>query len=349
MRRICTLLLIAVVGWQTAVAFEPFQPLPQTPPVPENNPLTADKVELGKQLYFDARLSADNRLSCNSCHDLAAGGSDGRTHTVSVGEWRGKRSAPTVWNAAFHNTLYQDGRSPSLEDQVQTHLLDPDIMGMPDAQTVVNRIAAIPGYRKAFARSFGDREPVSYENIARAIATFERTLVTPGGAFDRYLKGDRSALTPAQRRGFETFNEIGCSACHFWVNLAGPQPGLQLESGEGFWELFPNYLGSRYDKQYDLLADKGRYHVTGDELHKHMWRLPTLRNVAVTAPYFHNGSVKTLDEAVQVMAVTQLDRELPRQQVEDIVAFLESLTGPFPVIQPPELPADDGRRKGADR
>ena len=186
--------------------------------------------------------------------------------------------------------------------------------------------------------AFAGENPVTYQNIARAIASFERTLVTPDSDFDRYLNGKQSALTAAQQRGFTTFKETGCAACHFWVNLAGPQPGLQLRAGEGFWELFPNFVGSRYDAQYNLLDDLGRYEVTGEENHKRMWRLPTLRNIAVTAPYFHNGSVATLDEAVRVMATTQLGKELTVQQVNDIVAFLGSLTGRFPEITLPRIP-----------
>lgn len=322
------------------VAFEAFQPLPAQPPYPADNPPSPAKIALGKQLFFDRRLSEDGSISCNSCHDLNSGGDDGRQVSVGVHGRHGKRSTPTLWNVAFYGTLYRDGRSPSLEDQAQTHLLDADIMGMKDAALLEQRIAAIDGYRRQFEQVFGRVESVTAPNIARALADFERTLITPDSAFDRYLRGKKRALTKQQRRGFTTFVDTGCAACHFWVNLAGPQTGLQLEMGEGFWELFPNYLGSRYDQQYRLLDDAGRFHVTGIESHRYMWRVPTLRNIAVTAPYFHNGSVATLAEAVRVMARTQLNRELAETDVQDIVAFLHSLGGRFPRITPPELPPD---------
>lgn len=321
-----------------STAFDAFQPLPAQPPYPEDNAPAADKIALGKQLFFDRRLSDDNSIACISCHDLNSGGDDGRAVSIGVHGRHGKRSTPTVWNVAFYGALYLDGRSPSLEDQVQTHLVDPDIMGMKDAAALEQRLAAIPGYREQFARVFGTERGVTMRNIARAIADFERTLITTDSAFDRYLQGKKRALTRQQKRGFDTFVETGCAACHFWVNFAGPQPGLQLKMGEGFWELFPNYRGSRYESQYRLLDDLGRYHATGDESHKAMWRVQSLRNIAVTAPYFHNGAVATLDEAVRVMAKTQLDKELADGDVADIVAFLHSLTGRFPDVSPPVLP-----------
>ncbi|KAF0192517.1 MAG: cytochrome c peroxidase [Gammaproteobacteria bacterium] len=333
-------IVFALLCIPPVAAFDAFQPLPRQPPYPADNLPAKAKIALGKQLFFDRRLSDDRSVSCNSCHDLMSGGDDGRQVSVGVHGRHGQRSTPTLWNAAFYGALYQDGRSPSLEDQVQTHVLDADIMGLKDAAMLEQRIAAIDGYRQQFDQVFGGANAVTSQNIARAIADFERTLITPDSAFDRYLRGKKRALTEQQQRGFATFIETGCAACHFWVNLAGPQPGLQLEMGEGFWELFPNYLGSRYDQQYRLLDDAGRFHVTGVEGHRYMWRVPTLRNIAVTAPYFHNGSVATLDEAVRVMAKTQLNKEVAAADVKDIVAFLQSLGGRFPRIAPPGLPSE---------
>lgn len=332
--------LMMLVGMSAlAGTFNALQPLPKQPPVPQENPMTPAKVALGKQLYFDARLSLTGTHSCNSCHNVMAGGDDGRAVSVGVNGKTGTRSAPTVWNAAFSTVLYRDGRARSLEEQVKSHLLSPTEMGMPDEQAVVARIAAIPGYRSQFSNIFGGKEPVSYDNIAKAISSYERTLVTPNSAYDHYLSGDKKALSAAAKRGLEEFQKVQCVSCHFWVNLAGPVPGLAFQMGEGFYELFPNYPGTEYEKRYQLADDIGRYNVTGIETDRRMWRVPGLRNVAVTAPYFHNGAVKTLEEAVRVMGKTQLNKDLTEQQVKDIAAFLNSLTGEFPKQTLPRLPA----------
>lgn len=333
--------IILTAMTSVAGAFEAFQPLPDSAPGPADNPQSVEKVGLGKQLYFDPRLSVNVTLSCNSCHNLAAGGEDGRSQAVGVYGRKSRRSTPTIWNAAFHSTLNWYGNEPTLEQQVKDHLLAKEIMGMPNAAAVMARINSIYGYAEQFKKIFGGKESVTYDNIARALASFERTLITPNSAFDRYLAGDKEALSPAAERGFKRFKDIGCSSCHFYVNLAGPQPGLQLKTGEGFWELFPTFAGSAYDAQYGLLDDLGRYEVTGMDNHKRMWRMPTLRNVALTAPYFHNGSVPTLYDAVVVMAKTQLNKEIGDDDASDIVEFLDSLTGEFPDISLPRLPSLD--------
>lgn len=332
--------LMMLVGMSAlAGTFNALQPLPKQPPIPQDNPMTPAKVALGKQLYFDTRLSLAGTHSCNSCHNVMAGGDDGRAVSVGVNGKTGTRSAPTVWNAAFSTVLYRDGRARSLEEQVKSHLLSPTEMGMPDEQAVVARIAAIPGYRSQFSNIFSGKEPVSYDNIAKAISSYERTLTTPNSAYDHYLRGDNKALSAAAKRGLEEFQKVQCVSCHFWVNLAGPVPGLAFQMGEGFYELFPNYPGTEYEKRYQLADDIGRYNVTGIETDRRMWRVPGLRNVAVTAPYFHNGAVKTLEEAVRVMGKTQLNKDLTEQQVKDIAAFLNSLTGEFPKQTLPRLPA----------
>lgn len=332
--------LMMLVGMSAlASTFNALQPLPKQPPIPQDNPMTPAKVALGKQLYFDTRLSLAGTHSCNSCHNVMAGGDDGRAVSVGVNGKTGTRSAPTVWNAAFSTVLYRDGRARSLEEQVKSHLLSPTEMGMPDGQAVVARITAIPGYRSQFSKVFGGKEPVSYDNIAKAISSYERTLATPNSAYDHYLRGDKKALSSDAKRGLEEFQKVQCVSCHFWVNLAGPVPGLAFQMGEGFYELFPNYPGTEYEKRYQLADDIGRYNVTGIETDRRMWRVPGLRNVAVTAPYFHNGAVKTLEEAVRVMGKTQLNKDLTDQQVKDITAFLNSLTGEFPKQTLPRLPA----------
>ncbi len=322
-----TLLVLSV----TASAFEV---LPAVAPAPADNPTTPDKVELGKQLYFDQRLSVNGTVSCNSCHSVMANGTDNRPVSVGVFDKRGGRSAPTVWNAAFLSTQFWDGRAASLEDQAKGPILAGVEMGMPSEAAVVARLKQIPGYVTQFKAVFGGKDSLTYDNIARAIAAFERTLITPNSAVDRHLKGDKSVLSASAKRGMTLMEKVGCTSCHTGPNYAGP---ANLPVGQGFFQRFPSFP-SEYDKQYDLKADLGRHEVTHAAADKHMWRVPTLRNVALTAPYFHNGSVPTLDEAVRVMAKSQLNTVLTNAEVSDIVAFLDGLTGEFPTITMPRLP-----------
>ncbi len=334
-RLLCSvaLLLAAAQAW----SIEPFQPLPAQPPQPADNPVTEAKRELGRLLYFDPRLSFTGALSCNSCHDVFAGGDDGQSRSVGALGLAGKRSAPTLWNVAYQTVYFWDGRAPSLEAAIKAQLLSRTEMGMPNEATLVARVRAIAAYRERFAAAFAGAG-VSGDTIAKALASYVRTLVTPDGPFDRYLKGDKTAISEAARRGFREYIETGCASCHFWVNFSGPVPGLAFQMGEGFYELFPNYVGTEYDEKYRLLEDLGRFLVTGDPGHTYMWRVPSLRNIAETAPYFHNGSVATLEEAVRVMAKTQLDKELSVGQLADIVAFLKTLSGQFPEQAQPVLP-----------
>lgn len=325
-------LLLATPAW----AFDILQALPKEPITPADNPVTSEKAELGKQLFFDPRLSADNTLSCNSCHNLAAGGDDDGAATRLSGK-KLHRSAPTVFNAAYMSRLNWDTRAASLEEQVKDHLLDPQVMAMGVAENVVQKIASVPGYRQQFKKVFGE-SAVNWDNISKAIATFERTLTTPNSPFDQFIQGKDNAISAAAKRGLNLFTEIGCLSCHFGVNFAGPAPGPALNMGDGFYELFPNFVGTRYDEKYDLIADLGRYALTLDNGHKRMWRVPQLRNIALTAPYFHNGSVNSLVEAVKIMGITQLKADLSDQEIAEIVAFLESLTGQFPTITLPRLP-----------
>ena len=333
-------LMLLGIMTATAAPFQALQPLPKQPPIPKDNPMSRAKIALGQQLFFDPRLSITGTHSCNSCHNVMAGGEDGRAVSIGVNGKVGTRGAPTVWNAAFSTVLYRDGRAASLEDQVKTHLLSATEMGMPNEQAVVARIAIIPGYvsqfKKVFARDGANA--VSYTNIAKAIAAYERTLITPDSPYDRYLRGDKQAISTQAKRGLDEFQKVQCVSCHFWVNMAGPVPGLAFQMGEGFYELFPNYKGSAYEQQYQLADDLGRYNVSGVESDRRMWRVMSLRNVAVTAPYFHNGMVKKLDEAVRVMGKTQLNKDLTDQQVQDITVFLNTLTGKFPEQKMPRLP-----------
>jgi len=322
-----SLFLATMLVSSSAMAMEA---LPMSPPIPADNPMSDAKIELGKQLYFDPRLSIDGTVSCNSCHNVMATGTDSRPTSVGIDGQRGGRNAPTVWNAAFLSAQFWDGRAATLEDQAKGPPLNPIEMGMPSEKAVVDRLKAIPGYKDQFNSIFGK---VSYDNMAKAIAAYERTLITPNSPFDLYIKGDKAAMNDKAVAGMKLFENIGCAGCHSGANFAGPK----LPIGQGFYQKFPAN-DSKYTAKYDLKADKGRYEATKDKSDMHMWRVPTLRNVALTAPYFHNGSVNTLPEAVRVMSKTQLNKTLNDKQVEKIVAFLESLTGEFPVQTMPRLP-----------
>ncbi len=325
---------LLISSWVLAFPAMAMEALPDKPPIPDDNPMSDQKVALGKQLFFDPRLSVDGTISCNSCHNVMSSGTDNRSVSVGVKGQKGGRSAPTVWNAAFLTAQFWDGRAATLEDQAKGPVLNPVEMGMPNEKAVIDRLSTIPGYKEQFKAVFGGKDPLTYDNVAKAIAAYERTLITPDSPFDRYKRGDKKALSGAAERGMKLVDEVGCTGCHNGVNFAGPS----LPMGQGFYQKFPTFSGTEYEKKYDLVADMGRYEVTKDDSDKHMWRVPTWRNVALTAPYFHNGSVATLDEAVRVMAKTQLNKTLDEDQVNDIVAFLNSLTGEFPEQTMPRLP-----------
>ncbi|MEJ2403302.1 MAG: cytochrome-c peroxidase [Candidatus Thiodiazotropha sp.] len=321
-----------------AMAAGPWQALPKSAPQPADNPSTPEKVELGKMLFFDPRLSSNGTVSCFSCHNVMEGGDDHRTTSIGVHGQAGGRNAPTVWNAAFHSVQFWDGRAASLEDQAKGPPANPIEMGMSDLDAVADRIQKIPGYRPYFDRAFGSGEDITIDNIAKAIAAYERTLITPDSPYDQYVRGEQKALDEQQIRGMQTFADVGCTACHSGANFDGPT----LPVGQGFYQKFPTYTDNEYVTRYGLMNDTGRMSSTGSEADKNMWRVPTLRNLAYTAPYMHTGSVKTLPEAVRVMSRTQLGKTLKDTQVEDIVAFLGALNGAFPEQIMPRLPATPG-------
>lgn len=323
-----------------AVAYD-WQTLPEEPPSPDHNPTTEAKVDLGKKLFFDPRYSADGTVSCNTCHNVMEGGDDGRPTSMGVHGRTGPRNAPTVWNSAFQSTQFWDGRAKNLEEQAKGPVQAEVEMGVDQLEVALKRVASIPGYREMFKEAFAeDDEPVSVENAAKAVAAFERTLITPNSPYDRYVKGDKDALTEQQVRGMKTFNEVGCTSCHSGPAFNGPQ--MDMPEGKGYFQKFPQFTDNEYVDKYDLMADKGRARGTGKDAHKHQYKVPTLRNVADTAPYFHNGAVPTLAEAVRVMGKTQLNRDLSDEQVADIVAFLGALTGEYPEMTLPRLPTKPG-------
>ncbi|MCO6440341.1 MAG: c-type cytochrome [Nitrococcus mobilis] len=289
-----------------------FDTLPKTMPGADQD--TPALIELGKRLYFDKQLSINGSQSCNTCHriDKGLGGADVRPTPTSLGAHGepGTRNAPTVLNAGFQFAQFWDGRAPTLEAQAKGPILNPVEMAMPDESTVIKRISGNKEYFAAFKQAFPNTtNSVTYDNVAKAIAAFERTLVTHD-RFDDFLNGDDRALTKQERKGLETFMASGCAACHNGPLLGGM-----------------DYQKMGVVHSYSNETDLGRYEVTGNERDKYLFKVPMLRNVAITAPYFHDGAVANLTEAVSRMAWLQLGLELPDRKVADITAFLGALTG----------------------
>lgn len=312
-----------------------WQALPAKAPEPAANPTTPAKVELGKMLYHDPRLSSNGVLSCNSCHNVMGAGDDNRAGSIGVKDQVGGRSAPSVYNSAFNSVQFWDGRAPSLEEQARGPVTNPGEMGMKSWDDVVARLKAMPEYNKAFAAAFSGENSVTADNAVKAIAAYERTLITPNSPYDKYVKGDKAALTEQQVRGMNTFAEVGCVGCHSGPAFNGPQ----LPEGTGFYQKFPGNENGVLEAKYGFSNDLGRFEATKDASDKHFFKVPTLRNIALTAPYFHNGKVQTLEEAIKVMGTLQLNKDLSSEQIADIAAFLNGLTGEFPKIEMPRLPA----------
>jgi cytochrome c peroxidase len=331
---------LALAGATPIAIAGAWQALPDKAPEPADNPTTPEKVELGKILYHDPRLSSSGTVSCASCHNVMAGGDDNRSGSVGVKAQVGGRSAPTVWNSAFNATQFWDGRAPSLEAQAKGPVTNPIEMGMKGCDDAVARLKAIPGYSDLFAKAFAGADAITADNAVKAIAAYERTLITPNSPYDKYVVGDLKALNDQQIRGMQTFADTGCGACHSGAGFNGSQNG-QAEKGE--YMKFPTIDNGALEAQYGFSKDLGRFEVTKNDADKHLFKVPTLRNIALTAPYFHNGKVKTLEDAVNVMAKTQLGKDLTPQQVGDIVAFLNGLTGEFPKQEMPRLPGYPGK------
>lgn len=325
--------LVTALALATSMsAANALEALPTQAPEPADNPSTPEKIELGKQLYHDPRLSSTGTVSCASCHNTMLGGEDNRPNSVGVGAQTGGRSAPTVWNAAFNKVQFWDGRAESLEAQAAGPVTNPIEMGMKSWDDVVARLKTIPGYQEGFKAAFGENS-ISKENATRAIAAYERTLITPNSPYDKYVKGDKSALTAQQVRGMEKAAEIGCTSCHSGAAF----------NGAGTFQKFPVNADGFLEAKYHFTKDKGVAEVSKKAEDEHFFKVPTLRNVALTAPYFHNGSVATLDEAVKVMAKVQLGKDLSKEETADIVAFLNALTGEFPKQTMPKLPETAGK------
>jgi len=273
------------------------------------NPITQPKIDLGRKLYYETRISQGGKISCNSCHDLENYGVDGKPTSPGHEGKLGGRNSPTVYNAALHFRQFWDGRAADVEEQAKGPILNPIEMGMPSAEMVVEKLQSIPEYEPMFRAAFpGEANPITYDNLGLAIGAFERRLMTPS-RFDAFLGGDPSVLTPAELNGLKTFLDVGCTACHNGVVIGG----------NSFQKLG---LVRPYETK-----DLGRFDVTKVESDKMVFKVPSLRDIAKTGPYFHDGSVKSLEDAVRLMASHQLGQDLSQQQVASIVTFLNSLTG----------------------
>ncbi|MCS6957732.1 MAG: cytochrome-c peroxidase [Aquificaceae bacterium] len=317
-----------------------FQPLPEVANNPKN-PITKEKVELGKMLYHEPRLSKSGLISCNTCHNLASYGVDNLPTSVGHGWAIGPRNAPTVYNAALHSAQFWDGRAKDVEEQALGPILNPIEMAMPSEKEVIERLKSIPEYVEMFKKAFpNEKEPLRYENVGKAIAAFERTLMTPS-RFDEFLKGNTKALTPEEKKGLKLFIEVGCASCHNGPALGG-NAFFKFGQFVDYWKATAPYV--TIDKP-TIPVDLGRFGVTKKEEDMFVFKSPSLRNVERTYPYFHDGSVWKLEDAVKIMAQTQLNRKLTDEETRYIVAFLKSLTGQIPkhALELPVLPASTAK------
>ncbi len=305
-------------------ALELFKPLPSTIPALKDNKITDEKIELGKQLFFDPRLSASGVFSCHSCHNLAIGGADNLETSIGHGWQRGPRNSPTVFNSVLNEAQFWDGRASDLKEQAKGPIqASVEMANTPE--NVVKTLSSIPAYVKSFHESFpNEKEPVTFDNMARAIEAYEATLLTPS-PFDAWLNGNDDALTSEQKKGLALFIDKGCTACHSGVNVGG----------NGY---YPFGLIEKPGAEILPPDDKGRYAVTETADDEYVFRAAPLRNVALTAPYFHSGKVWSLETAVSIMAESQLGEKLDDQEVKQIVSFLHSLTGKAPTTTIPVLP-----------
>jgi cytochrome c peroxidase len=325
LKRIPFLMLIVVLAGMTRLwsAF-PAAQTPETPapkerepikPIPFDVSVDARKAALGQALFHEPKLSHDNSISCASCHDLPRGGTDRRTHSLGANQVEGTINAPTVFNSGGNFKQFWDGRATTLEEQIDGPVLSPTEMASTWGE-VLGKLRATPAYAAAFKEVY--RDGIQPQNIRNAIAEFERSLITPKSRFDQFLRGDDAALTADEKEGYRKFKSYGCTSCHQGVNVGG-----------NMFETLGTMADYFADRGTITKADHGRFNVTGREEDRYVFKVPGLRNVAVTAPYFHDGSVETLEKAVAVMGRYQLGQRLSPEDVEQIVKFLKTLTGEY--------------------
>ncbi len=324
------LLLLESITWAKGDTLKQslaiFKPVPQKPPVLKDNPATPAKIELGKMLYFDPRLSASYLISCNTCHNVGLGGVDLQETSIGHGWQKGPRNAPTVLNAVFNIAQFWDGRAKDLEAQAKGPVqASVEMNNKPDR--VVQTLKSIPGYLPHFKKAYPSAaQPITFDNMANAIEAFEATLITPDSRFDKYLKGDRKALSATEHKGLQLFMAKGCSACHNGINVGG----------SGY---VPFGVKEKPAAEVRPTGDLGRFKVTNMEADKYVFKSPSLRNIELTPPYFHSGKVWKLGDAVRIMGSAQLGISLNNEEANEIVAFLHTLTGRQPKIVYPILPA----------
>ncbi len=307
-----------------------FQPIPDEAPALSNNPATPEKIELGKMLYFEPRLSASQLISCNTCHNVGLGGVDLQETSVGHGWQAGPRNAPTVFNSVFNIAQFWDGRAQDLAEQAKGPVqASVEMNNTPER--VVETLKSLPAYVELFEKSFpGDKNPVSFDNMARAIEVFEATLITPNAPFDRYLKGDSDALNATQIEGLRLFVDKGCASCHHGVNMGGTS-------------YFPFGVVEAPSPEVRPVEDVGRFEVTNTAADKYVFKSPSLRNIAITPPYFHSGKVWSLNDAVKIMGSAQLGISLTDAEADKITTFMHTLTGDQPQILHPILPPNTDR------
>ena len=306
----------------TSTQFTYAQTLNNQPITPLNSPgdINSKKADLGRALFFEKALSADNSISCASCHDLANGGDDGSSSSTGINGQIGPINSPTVYNASLQFRQFWDGRATDLHQQADGPVTNPIEMGSEWPQ-VLAKLYDNPKYPGWFNSIYEDG--ISQNNVKDAIAEFERTLITENSPFDQYLRGDEAAITTQQKRGYRLFKEYGCSSCHQGANVGG-----------NMFQLF-GVLNNYFLRRGQITdADMGRFNVTGNELDRHVFKVPSLRMAKYTAPYFHDGSQKTLKDAVDAMFLFQLGREAPESEKLDIVSFIESLAGQHRELKP---------------
>ena len=307
-----------------------FSPLPQVM-LSEKNPINPEKVKLGKMLFYETRISVDGTVSCARCHPIGLYAADGLKKSIGNNCRVNPRNTPTLFNAAGQISAHWIGNRADVEDQARQSVIGPPSFGMPSNEAVEARLKGIKGYKDLFKEAFpGESNPVTVDNFAKAVGTFERTLVTPSH-FDSFLKGDIAALNEREKRGLRTYMQTGCIMCH-----SGPYAGGQVYQKSGIVEPYWKYTKSEP-------IDEGRFVVTKKDADKYVFKVPVLRNVAKTSPYFHDGSVNKLEDAVWIMGKIQLGKDLNKSQLEEIVTFLKSLTGKIPedVLKVPLLPSMD--------
>ena len=291
-----------------------FKQLPAEAVSPDNE-TTAIKVKLGKYLFYDNRLSKSGNSSCNSCHNLASFGVDNRATSPGDAGQPGDRNSPTVFNAALHNMQFWDGRAGTVEEQAGMPILDPQEMAIPHQGFLVDRLKKEKLYKEMFATAFPqDKNPINYVNVQKAIGAFERTLLTPS-RFDRFITGEFAALGESEKTGMKIFLNTGCADCHNGVGMGG-----ETMQKFGLYTDYRTLTNSRVD-------DMGRMKVTGRKKDEDVFKVPGLRNVEKTYPYFHDGSIASLDSTIHIMGKTQLNKTYKPEEVKAIISFLASLTG----------------------